>query len=402
MQLGIDFGTWYTSAVLWRGEGQPLTAVKDPSFQGASIPSCLYLNNDSKWSFGHSAWASRRKDPNRFIHSELKGNLLSHGGKEPISLGDSYFSLEELIGQLLGWIKQEADRMAQSWGELPLDSVILTVPVDYGPARREVMEKAATLAGFKHIELLDEPVAAALSVLKQGKIQSGETVLIYDLGGGTFDAALVRQNGNKFEVLAKDGLPQCGGVHFDHAIYSWLSNQVTREQSEIASMLDRKNKDLQARRLRLFTQDGCREAKHQLSSSDSWEIEVPAGEYPSYRLNRQELEGMLVDHLDQTMATCRRVLKQAKIKPEGLGHIVMVGGSTRIPVVSDFLKEVFGKEPILAADPELAIAEGAVLRESIRSRSEKSSTRDRPVRKVKVLKLKFQFKLIRTKPRAVI
>lgn len=359
MQLGIDFGTWYTSAALRLDDGQ-LISLKDPNNMNPSIPSCLYLRENGEFVVGHTAYNLRLQDPSRYLHEEIKQHLL--GDCVPVKLGDRNFRPDELLAEILAWIKCEADRMVASWNYPALRDAVITVPVLCRDHRRELISKAAEEAGFQEVRLLDEPVAAAIHFSERNRVAEQETLLVYDLGGGTFDTALLQRKGANYDILGEpDGLQECGGVYFDKLIYQWVVEQAN---PALQSLLGRRNRNIEAMQLRTTLLDECRRVKHQLSAVEVGTIFaiVPGtGESVRYPLKRADFITMLSLDLDRTIGCCREVVRKAGLKLEQVDRVLLVGGSCRIPAVSDWVRRGLGREVVLAPELELAICWGAAL-----------------------------------------
>jgi molecular chaperone DnaK len=189
MYLGIDFGTCYSSAAVWaNGE---LKRVKEPLKLGYSFPSSVFVNEKGELFVGEAAENQRRLNPERYRRA-FKRDL---GASTPFILGDRQFLPEDLVAAVLKTLKREAEEMVQT----PLERAVVTVPATYTVYRKQLMEKATKAAGFTTVELLAEPVAAAMyydNPMSGGAaLAEGEVLLVYDLGGGTFDAALLQKRG---------------------------------------------------------------------------------------------------------------------------------------------------------------------------------------------------------------
>jgi Ethanolamine utilization protein EutJ (predicted chaperonin) len=360
MHLGIDFGTWYTSAVLRLNDGT-LLAVKDPHNQSASILSTVYLSDNGQCIIGEAADELGRDDPSRQAR-EIK---LALGRGFPLQLGDRAVAPEDLVAEILSWVKRQADRMVKSWGQPPLTAVTLTVPALYRDFLCELMVKAAVAAGFRReeVSLLPEPVAAALDYARQQDLAEGAVFLVYDLGGGTFDTAVLRKEPEGYRLLGvPDGLNDCGGVHFDRLIYGWLSEQAS---PQLQTLLDRhKSPGADAQRFRSAVLEKCRRLKQLLSGMEQADlsVEVPGTAGPErYRLTQDVFAQLLDPHLERTIECCQNAVARADLRLRDVDRVLLVGGSCRIPAVAARVRQALRQEVVMAPELELAICWGAAL-----------------------------------------
>lgn len=362
--LGIDFGTCYSSAAYVDRTGN-INFVRDtdnPGNYAYSIPSSAYVQPDGKILVGNAAIEQMKIDPTRYF-SEIKRDL---GKNIPYYYDGGQTMPEELVTHILSKLKKAAEAQAgQSFPHL-----IVTVPATYDAYKREIMKTAAQKSGFDRVEIIEEPVAAALSYFQgPDDIANGDILLVYDLGGGTFDAALMKKTGAGYRLLTQPvGDPECGGLDFDRRLFLKLLEQCepdfrNRLDAEIIDELDLKK----SRRIfikRKAMQDYCCKFKHGLSSQDQLSLVAPDAvlddvEFFSY--SRTEFENLIGEMLQGTLEKCDLLIKNAKISIDKLDRIVMTGGSSRIPKVRELLSKHYGKTIQLSADPELSICSGAAL-----------------------------------------
>ena len=231
-----------------------------------------------------------------------------------------------------------------------LDGAVITVPAYFDEAQRQATKDAATLAGLKVLRLLNEPTAAAVAY----GLDSAErgVIAVYDLGGGTFDISILRLHQGVFEVLATGGDTALGGDDFDAAIADWVLQQSDTETPQPG----------QYRKL----QGRARAAKEQLSSDTSATISLdgltPAG--GAVELTRECFEALIQPLVKQTLRACRRCLRDAQLD-DAVDNVVMVGGSTRVPLVREAVSEFFEREPLLDIDPDQVVAVGAAIQADI-------------------------------------
>ncbi len=356
MRLGIDLGTCLScAAALVDGE---LKLVKDPVKHGYSFPSSVYVTERGEVLVGHAADNNRRKEPGRYKR-EFKRDW---GNREPYRLGDRAFTPEELAAEVLRKLKTEADKLAGHRGAT-IDTALVTVPANYQLHKRTLVKQAGAAAGFRHVEILEEPVAAAIYYTwSGGAVEEGDILLVYDLGGGTFDAALIRRTGESFELLAPPvGLEHCGGVDFDRKIYADLQE---RTSPALRELLDPARRDIEALRARAVVADFCRDVKHQLSEAleASDEILLPRVDPETYELTRERFNAMIKPLLDETCELCRAHVRGAGVSWEQVKGVLLVGGSCRAPYVQEIVERQLGRPVLWVEDPELAVCKGAAIR----------------------------------------
>ena len=359
MRLGIDFGTCFSSAAFM--DGETLTLIKDSSSLSLrfSIPSCVFVPSQGQVLVGEVANNQRLRDPQRY-RRELKRDL---GKQEPLLLGDQALQPWELVAHVLRKIKRDADSLMTNTSRPTLTGAVLTIPATYQEHKRSLMLKAAVEAGFvaEEITLLEEPVAAALYYAQQNTMQEGEILLVYDLGGGTFDVALLQKKGDGFEHLAVPaGIERCGGVDFDRAIY----RDLIKHHPNLQEILQGNRQDKAALVARITIGEHCIDLKHQLSNVEDAEcsLVVPGtGDFIEHTLTRTAFEQMIAPAIEETIACCRQIIQHANLTYEHINRILLVGGSCRIPHVQQQLKQEFKRPISMAPDLELVVCQGAAL-----------------------------------------
>ena len=237
-------------------------------------------------------------------------------------------------------------------------NAVVTVPAYFNDAQRQATKDAGTIAGLQVLRIINEPTAAAIAygIYKKG----GESqIIVYDLGGGTFDVSLLSIDDGVFEVLATAGDTHLGGEDFDNRVIDYLVKQYKKKTGTDV------NSNLRA--LGKLKRE-AEKAKRTLSSQQSTRIEIEAfegGNDFSETLTRAKFEELNMDLFRKTMKPVEQVLKDANLKKEDIDEIVLVGGSTRIPKVQQLLKEYFGKEPSKGINPDEAVAYGAAVQGGI-------------------------------------
>ena len=218
MLLGIDFGTCNSSAALLL-DGK-IKLVKEPLKQNYSFPSSVYLNEHGDFLVGQAAEHCRMRD----IHRYRQGFKRALGQNQSYQIGELSLKVEDLVTEVLKKLKSEAEKIVTE----SITDAVITVPASYKDSKRNLMQKAAEAAGFSRVSLLEEPVAAATYYTDRNNnlLKDGDIILVYDLGGGTFDASLIKKKGNSFQTLSPPiGLEDCGGADFDRAIFNDLEKK---------------------------------------------------------------------------------------------------------------------------------------------------------------------------------
>jgi len=275
------------------------------------------------------------------------------GGEAAVLLGGKVRTLPEISAMVLAHIKKIAEAFLQK----RIDEAIISVPAYYSDAQRQAVREAGKLAGFDVKRIVNEPTAAALAYgFSRGLDQK---VLVYDLGGGTFDVSVLQLSGNVFEVLATGGDTFLGGVDFDNRIIDyvleefWREHKVDLAQSPIAMQRVKK---------------GAEAAKIDLSLIPNVPIDLPYIEEKKGRpldvrmqLSRQQLNDLTADLVERTFELCDQVLAERNLRPDDIGEIILVGGQSRMPLVQQKIQEHFGKPPRKGVHPDECVALGAAL-----------------------------------------
>jgi molecular chaperone DnaK len=347
--LGIDLGTTYTAAAIcWPAVDGLEVQVVPLSNRSHAIPSVLYLPGDGSVVVGEGAQRRSLTDPDRVIR-EFKSRI---GDEIPILVGGSPFFAHDLAAEYASWLWQFVSEREG----VPPEGVTLTCPASWGPYKTALFERAVQDAGLSHVTLLGEPQAAAISYASRERVEVGATLAVYDLGGGTFDAAVVRKDSpTSFTVLGRpEGIDGLGGVNFDEAIFE----HACAAAGVPLDQLNPNDPNLVADVARLRRE--CTEAKEALSVDTDATIAVSLGGVRQrVRLTRAEFEEMIRPDLDRTIEATHRALESAGVDPGQLDAILLVGGSSRIPMVSQLIAADFGRAPAIDEDPKVAVAMGA-------------------------------------------
>ena len=346
MWIGIDFGTCNSCASVVKSKAIRLAI--DPASNTNVFPSSVYIESNRQVLVGQLAENKQTEDINRYKRS-FKPDL---GQKVPFILGEYQKLPVELVTEVIKKLKIETERQILG-GSLDTGAVI-TVPAKYEQPLRALMRSAAQKAGFRSIELLEEPVAAAIYYASQteSKVQNGDIFLVYDLGGGTFDATLVRRNGLRYELFGvPDGI-QVGGEDFDDAIYQDL---LTIYPGLRMHLMDQHHK-LDRLRLRMF----CRGIKHILSTQKVVDHSlILTGQSIRYQRTRGEVISLIREHIDDTITCCEQLIKRSRINMSQIRCVLLVGGSCRIPFIEERLRQKLKVEVFHVDKPEQAVSMGA-------------------------------------------
>jgi molecular chaperone DnaK len=347
--LGIDFGTSNTVAVLHAADGRTRTLLVDGS---PLLPSAVYAERDGAVVVGRDAVYSARLDPARF-----EPNPKRRIDEGTVLLGDRELPVVELIAAVLGRVAEEC---ARTLGPVE-PAVTLTCPAVWGAPRREVLAEAARKAGLGEVRLVVEPVAAATYFAQAlaKEVPVGSVVVVHDFGAGTFDASVVARTSSGFEVLAVDGRDDLGGVDVDAAIVAHLEKTYAQRAPEAWARLTSPSTVEERRAKRQFWDD-VRAAKERLSRHPTADLLIPLADVEAH-LTRPELEALAEPILAQTVSVTQSVLRWANLAEGRIAGVFLVGGASRIPLMSTLLFRALGEAPVVIEQPELVVAEGSIL-----------------------------------------
>ncbi|GAC1336382.1 MAG: hypothetical protein NVSMB23_01070 [Myxococcales bacterium] len=368
--IGIDLGTTNSCAAVVQ-KGKPLVI---PSREGYNtIPSIVAVNDKGKTMVGHPAKGQMLTNPRNTVFgakrligrafdstvvTELAGRfpyriVAGIRGEAAVQLGDQQLSLQKISSMVLSEVRD----IAQHYLKTPVSRAVITVPAYYNDNQRQAVRHAGALAGLFVERILNEPTAAALAFAHGRKLD--ERILVYDLGGGTFDASVLEMHGNVHEVISTGGDTFLGGTDFDKVIVDHLLRGF-KDQHGIEFPGDRVA-------LQRVT-DAAERAKIALSESTEYEVRVPfvamVADKPYdlvQTLKRDELV-QLTEHLvARTLTVCGEVLSARGLKPSDIDEVLLVGGQSRMPLVRDRVRGFFDREPSRAVHPDEAVALGAAL-----------------------------------------
>ena len=350
--LGIDLGTTFTAAAVDSAGHVEMVTLGDRT---AAIPSVVLIRADGTVLVGDAASRRAAVEPDR-VAREFKRRL---GDPTPVLLGGAPHSVASLMAHLLGHVVRT---VAAQQGGRPAH-ITLTHPANWGPYKRELFEQVPRLTGVDRVGLITEPEAAAVHYAAQERLEEGSVVAVYDLGGGTFDATVLRKRGDGFQILGTpEGIEGLGGVDFDEAVFGHVDRALDGKLSQINP--DDPGAVASVVRLR----QECVLAKEVLSIDTETAIPVLLpGVQTEVRLTRGELEEMIRPSLAATMGSLQRALRSANLRAADLNAVLLVGGSSRIPLVSQLVSAELGRPTAIDIHPKYGVALGAAALASGRS-----------------------------------
>ena len=350
--VGIDLGT--TNSVVSVLEGGESTVIAN-SEGSRTTPSVVAFAKNGEILVGQSAKNQAVTNVDRTIRS-VKRHI---GTDWKINIDDKDYTSQEISARTLMKLKRDAEAYL---GEDVTDAVI-TVPAYFEDAQRQATKEAGQIAGLNVLRIVNEPTAAALAYgLEKGEQE--QTILVFDLGGGTFDVSLLEIGDGVVEVMATAGDNELGGDDWDQRIVDWLVDRFKTSQG-----VDLTKDKRAVQRLR----EAAEKAKIELSSSQQANINLPyitvdSDKNPLFldeTLTRTEFQKITQDLLDRTKAPFNQVIKDADLSVGDIDHVVLVGGSTRMPAVSDLVKELTGKDANKGVNPDEVVAVGAALQAGV-------------------------------------
>jgi actin-like ATPase involved in cell morphogenesis len=343
-RLGIDLGTTFTSAAVYSSGWPVMVGLGNRAMQ---IPSVLFLRPEGGFLVGEAAERRAPTDPNR-VAREFKRRF---GDQVPFLVGGSPYSAQALQAELLSWV---VDRVTERQGGPP-EHITLTHPANWGPFKQDLFRQMIRMADLEDVEVCTEPEAAATLYAARNVLTDGECIAVYDLGGGTFDAAVLRKTVAGFEVLGRPEGIELGGIDFDEAVFRHVLASLG---DDLAGADDDVSFAAALARLRRE----CVDAKEALSSDTETTVTVTLPVlHTTTRLVREELEDMVRPTISNTISAVRRVLRSAELEPQDLSAIVLTGGSSRIPLVSQQLTAAFDRPLALDTHPKHDVALGAAI-----------------------------------------
>ncbi|PID31103.1 molecular chaperone DnaK [Candidatus Saccharibacteria bacterium] len=368
--IGIDLGTTNSAmAVMQSGKPEIITNSEG----NRTTPSVVAVNKKAERLVGQVArrqqvtnskntvYEVKRLIGRNFEDKEVQRDLklmgykiIKSGNSIKVEMGGKTYSPEEVSAMILGKLKADAEAFLGS----PVTEAVITVPAYFDDSQRHATKDAGKIAGLEVKRIINEPTAAALAYgLDKGK--TDEKIVVYDLGGGTFDVSVLELGDGVFEVKSTNGDTHLGGADFDRVIVNYFADEFKKEHG-----VDIRDDNAAMQRLR----DEAEKAKIELSTAQEVDINLPfltadadGPKHFEHKLTRAKLEDLVKDLVDKTAEPCAKALKDAGLKASDIDNIVLVGGMTRMPAVQKKVQEIFGKEPMKGVNPDEVVAIGAAI-----------------------------------------
>ena len=348
--IGIDLGT--TNSVVAVMEGGEPTVISTQE-GGRLTPSVVGFSKSGERLVGQLAKRQAISNPDRTV-SSIKRHM---GTDYKVTIDDKKYSPEEISAMILQKLKEDAEKYL---GE-KITQAVITVPAYFSDSQRQATKDAGKIAGLEVLRIINEPTAAALAY---GIDKTNDhTVLVYDLGGGTFDVSILEMGDGVFEVKATNGDTHLGGDDFDERIMNWMIGEFKKETG-IDLSVDR----MALQRLR----EASEKAKVELSGVLTTNINLPfitAGadgpKHLDMNLTRAKFDELTADLVERTMGPTRKALSDAGLTSNDIEKVILVGGSSRIPAVQDAIKKILGKEPHRGVNPDECVAVGAAIQAGV-------------------------------------
>src|SRR6187549_2832313 len=370
--IGIDLGTTNSCMAVFEG-GEP--TVIENSEGGRTTPSVVAftqggerlvgtvakrqaVTNPTNTVFSIKRFMGRKEAEVREEESIVPYTVVSgSGGDARVEAGGKQYSPPEISAMILQKLKADAEAYL---GE-SVDAAVITVPAYFNDDQRQATKDAGRIAGLDVKRIINEPTAASLAYGLDK--ESDQTILVFDLGGGTFDVSVLEIGDGVFEVKSTSGDNHLGGDNFDKAVVDWLTAEFKRDQG-----IDLTQDKMALQRL----YEAAEKAKIELSSAQETQINLPfitadasGPKHLDMRLSRSKLVELTSDLLDRTVGPTKQALEDAGVTGADIDHVVLVGGMTRMPAVQDKVKELVGKDPHLGVNPDEVVAVGAAIQAGV-------------------------------------
>ena len=344
--IGIDLGTTNSCVAVMEG-GEPVVIA---NAEGArTTPSVVGFTKTGERLVGQVAKRQAITNPENTI-SSIKRKM---GTAEKVHAGGKDYTPEEISAMILSKLKADAEAYL---GE-PVTEAVITVPAYFNDSQRQATKNAGTIAGLNVKRIINEPTAASLAYGIDK--EADQKIMVYDLGGGTFDVSIIEMGDGVTEVLATNGDTRLGGDDFDERIINWMAEDFQRENN-----IDLRKDKMAAQRLK----EAAEKAKIELSSATTTNINLPfitadanGPKHLDMTLTRAKFNELTADLVDRTMTPVRKALQDAGLRASDLKKVLMVGGSTRIPAVYDAVKKELNCEPFKGINPDECVAVGAAI-----------------------------------------
>ena len=341
--IGIDLGTTFSGLAAINAAGRP--EIVSNSDGEKATASAVYFQEGGDILIGEHAVGAAAAYPERVVRWVKRQIGDSDWG---FGVDGSFYSAIQISGMILQKVKQDAEKTLG-----PIESAVVTVPAYFEETRRRATIAAAKMAGLEVLRIINEPTAAAIAYASSSG--SPGTILVYDFGGGTFDASIVRIKSElEVEVIASDGDHDLGGYHLDQLLVNHCNSQLQKEKGGVA--IEEGSAEWHG-----LMRDSER-GKRSLSTLSAVKVGIPwGGHLVNVDLDRDNFEKMASEYILRTQMLVENVLMEANLRPEDIDDVLLVGGSTRIPAVREMLTKKFGRAPIESINPDDAVALGAAI-----------------------------------------
>ena len=348
--IGIDLGTTNSCVALYEG-GEPVVI---PNAEGSrTTPSVVAFSKTGERMVGQVAKRQAITNPDRTVIS-IKRDM---GTDKKVAIDGKNYTPQEISAMILQKLKSDAENYLGT----KVTQAVITVPAYFSDAQRQATKDAGKIAGLEVLRIINEPTAAALAYGLDKELD--QKILIFDLGGGTFDVSLLEISDGVFEVLATAGNNRLGGDDFDEKIMNWMVDTFKKENG-----IDLRNDKTAMQRLK----EAAEKAKIELSGMMSTNINLPyitadatGPKHFDVTLTRAKFDELTADLVEKTMVPLRQAISDAGLKPNQVDKILLVGGSTRIPAVQEAVKNFIGKEPFKGINPDECVAIGAAVQAGV-------------------------------------
>lgn len=349
--IGIDLGTTNSCVSVMEG-GQP-TVI--PNSEGSRTTPSVVAFKGGERLVGQVAKRQMVANPEHTIYS-IKREM---GTDYKVNIDGKQYSPEEISAMILAKLKADAEAYLGQ----PVTQAVITVPAYFNDSQRQATKNAGKIAGLEVLRIINEPTAAALAYGLDKQDRKNQKILVYDLGGGTFDVSVLEIGDGVFEVLSTNGNTRLGGDDFDNRIMNLLVEEFKKENN-----IDLSTDKLAMQRLK----EAAEKAKIELSTLTSTTISLPfitadatGPKHLEYTLTRAKFESMIADLVDQTLVCTRNALKDAGLSKSDIANVVLVGGSTRVPCVVDALSKEIPVTPFKGINPDECVAIGASIQAGV-------------------------------------
>jgi molecular chaperone DnaK len=344
--LGIDLGTTNSCMAIMEG-GQPVVIANAEG--GRTTPSIVAFSKEGERLVGSVAKRQAITNPKRTIIS-IKREM---GTSETVDIDEKKYTPQEISAMILQKMKLDAEAYL---GE-KIEKAVITVPAYFNDAQRQATKDAGKIAGLEVLRIINEPTASALAYGIDKEEES--TILVYDLGGGTFDISILQLGDGVFEVKATAGNNRLGGDDFDQRVVDWIVAEFRAKEG-----LDLSKDPMAMQRIR----DAAENAKKELSTVQKTSINLPyittdasGPKFLDMDLTRAKFEQLVGDLVEKTVEPVKQALSDAKLTAADIDHVLLVGGSTRVPLVVETVRKLLGKEPDKGINPDECVAVGAAI-----------------------------------------